>query len=321
MSAPALTSRSTQSTHPSRAANSSGVNPPAGRYTARGSPVTWRSQSLTMERALTSAPLAISSLTIAVWPCATAHISAVWPRHFSTALTLAPFLSSTRAASTWPVFATTMRAVWPSALGDSTSAPAASSRSISTGLAASAASDIGDTPNEFWTFALVPARGSRETRSTPFRYTAQCRAVVPSGSGALTSAPLATSARAVAKSLDLTASTSGGTAPAASANASAAAVSMCPLHLREDLRAVPERLFRHARAVQQGQQQVGQRRLVFVFEVLVAFEPAVAPAHDDRRQRELVVRVAVRHVAAVEHDRVVQHRPLAIGHLRQLRQE
>ena len=46
-SAPAATRLRAHSRQPSRAANSSGVKPPNGRYMRRGSPVTWRGQSLT----------------------------------------------------------------------------------------------------------------------------------------------------------------------------------------------------------------------------------------------------------------------------------
>ena len=113
---------------------------------ARGSAVTCRCQLLIVERALTSAPAAISAFTIAGWLCAAAHIRAVCPRHRSTALTFAPRRSSAWAASTRLVRATTIKAVCPSAFGDSTSAPAASSASSSAASAVTAASDMGVAP-------------------------------------------------------------------------------------------------------------------------------------------------------------------------------
>jgi hypothetical protein len=99
-----------------------------------------------VDRASTSAPASTRTRTMAGWFCAAAHISAVCPRHRSTALTLAPFRSSARAASTRPLRATTISAVWPSAFGDSTSAPAASSRSMRTASPPTAAVDSGVAP-------------------------------------------------------------------------------------------------------------------------------------------------------------------------------
>ncbi len=49
--------------------------------------------------------------------CALAHISAVWPRHFSLALTLAPWATRTSAAATISVRATVISAVCPCAFG------------------------------------------------------------------------------------------------------------------------------------------------------------------------------------------------------------
>ena len=52
---------------------------PSGSHFSRGSAVFCRSQFSRFERALTSAPCASSSRTIAGWLCAAAHISAVCP--------------------------------------------------------------------------------------------------------------------------------------------------------------------------------------------------------------------------------------------------
>ena len=57
MSAPAASSERTQRVQPERAAYSSTVSPPTGRYCARGSAVICESQSLAEARTFTSAPL------------------------------------------------------------------------------------------------------------------------------------------------------------------------------------------------------------------------------------------------------------------------
>ena len=145
-SAPPSSSSCAHSAQPRRAAYSSGVKPPEGRACLRGSAVTCRSQSFTVERALTSAPCCSSSFTMAGCASAAAHISAVWPRQRSRTFTFAPRLSSSFAASTLLVRAMIIRAVMPSSLDDSTSAPAASSLRITSTLPVTAASDSGVEP-------------------------------------------------------------------------------------------------------------------------------------------------------------------------------
>ena len=56
-------------------------------------------------------------------------------------------------------------------------------------------------------------------------------------------------------------------------------------------------------------------------QVLPTLDLAAPAAHDHRRQRELVVRVAVAHVASVQQDRVIQHRAVAVGHVGKLADE
>ena len=63
------------------------------------------------------------------------------------------------------------------------------------------------------------------------------------------------------------------------------------LHLREQLRAVAELVHRNARALEQRQVQVRQRRLVLVLQVLSALQLPASAADDDRGQWELVVRL------------------------------
>ena len=62
---------------PVRAANISGVRPPCANSLGRGSLLTLRVHSRTVERASTSAPFASNSLTISGCNCAPAHINAV----------------------------------------------------------------------------------------------------------------------------------------------------------------------------------------------------------------------------------------------------
>src|SRR5690606_16776164 len=85
------------------------------------------------------------------------------------------------------------------------------------------------------------------------------------------------------------------------------------LHFGEDAGAVAVLFHRYAGAVQHGQKQVGNWRVVRVLEVLSATHAAGATADDDRGQREMVVRVAVRHVRAVEDHAVLEQRVLAVG--------
>ncbi len=64
MSALPFTNAAAHAAQPSRAASSNAVNPPSGRFWARGSAVTRRSQARMEERALGSAPLRIRNWTI-----------------------------------------------------------------------------------------------------------------------------------------------------------------------------------------------------------------------------------------------------------------
>jgi hypothetical protein len=61
MSAPAASIARTQRVQPERAAYSSGVSPPVGRYCARGSDVIWASHVFAFARTRTSAPWAIKN--------------------------------------------------------------------------------------------------------------------------------------------------------------------------------------------------------------------------------------------------------------------
>ncbi len=55
--------------------------------------------------------------------------------------------------------------------------------------------------------------------------------------------------------------------------------------------------------------------------MLVALQPAATAAHHGRRQREMIVQVAVAHVAAEQDHGLIQHGALAVGHRLQLLHE
>ena len=54
------------------------------------------------------------------------------------------------------------------------------------------------------------------------------------------------------------------------------------------------------------------RRVLRELQMLAAFDPAVAATEHRRRQRVRVVQVRVAHVAAVQQDRVVEQRAVAV---------
>src|SRR6476660_5976867 len=74
-------------------------------------------------------------------------------------------------------------------------------------------------------------------------------------------------------------------------------------------------------SVEQRQQQVRQRSLIGNSKMLASLDLSEASADDGRRQREMVMGVAIAHVAAEKNDRMIQHRSVAVGHFRELRQE
>src|SRR5687767_10270088 len=162
-------------------------------------------------------------------------------------------------------------------------------------------------------------------------------AVVPSGPGALTSAPFARSFSVVARSLRSAASSNVDSA-ASTTEAAAMDTAMrfrmqnarckrrdsrpitdvCILHsafritkfildLRQNAAAVAELLHRDVVAIEQRHKQVGKARVLRILHVLTALDLAVRVAKDGRRQRIVVVLVAVAHVAAVQDRRVIQH--------------
>src|SRR6185437_1002905 len=76
--------------------------------------------------------------------------------------------------------------------------------------------------------------------------------------------------------------------------------------------AVAHLAHRHAGAIEQGQPEVRNRRVLGIDEMLSALQLPAPAAEHRNRQRILVMSVAVAHVAAVHDDRVVEDRPVAV---------
>src|SRR4029079_16634504 len=74
--------------------------------------------------------------------------------------------------------------------------------------------------------------------------------------------------------------------------------------LRQDAAAVADLLDRDVVPVEQRQEQIGEARVLWIFQWLTALDPAVRVAQHGRRQRVVVVPVAVAHVAAEENRRM-----------------
>ena len=92
---------------------------------------------------------------------------------------------------------------------------------------------------------------------------------------------------------------------------------MRPADLRQEAAAVAELLDRDVVAIEQRHEQIGKARVLRVLQVLPALDPAVRVAKDRRRQRIVVVLVAVAHVAAEQDRRVIQHGAARFLRLRQ----
>ncbi len=75
-------------------------------------------------------------------------------------------------------------------------------------------------------------------------------------------------------------------------------------------RAVTKLLQLDSGFVQQRQQQVRHRSPVWILNMAAAFETS---ADDEIRQWEMIVKVAVAHIAAEQNDRIVQERTISIG--------
>ncbi len=133
-------------------------------------------------------------------------MSAVCACTVSFALTFAPRSRSTVTASTLPVRAAVIRAVSPPGLAAFGSAPASRSVRIMAAFPFVAARLIGVTPYRFAAFTSAPALISACAVARSSCRTAQCKAVVPSGCGALMFARSAASERTTSLSPRMTAS-------------------------------------------------------------------------------------------------------------------
>src|SRR5690606_16458304 len=242
----------------------------------------------------------------------------------------APASSSRRAASTCPERAAAISGVSPSGFLPFGSAPASSSASMIGAAPMIAASDSANAPNMLRASTSAPASIRRLTSSASPWYAAHISAVEPSGPRAFGSAPAARSSSAASRSPASAAASSGGcsarptgltsvtAAAATSAHTKRIFIGRPPdalrsrLHLGERSAAVADRLDGNVGPMQHGQQQIREPRILRVNQVLTALDLAVRVTEDRRRQRIVVVPVAVAHVAAEHDDRVIEHRAVAL---------
>src|SRR6185295_16229084 len=145
-------------------------------------------------------------------------------------------------------------------------------------------------------------------------------AVVPSGASAFGLVPFcASNRRTVARSPFSAASRSVGSAVVATETAASqtikptigTAVITRILDLREKTAAVANRFHRDIVAVKQRHQQIGKARILWILQMLAALDASVRMAEQRGRQRIVVVRIAVAHVAAIKNGRVIQHGAIA----------
>src|SRR5262249_4553009 len=66
-----------------------------------------------------------------------------------------------------------------------------------------------------------------------------------------------------------------------------------------------------ARALCDREEQVRERRLIGISQMLSAFDLAVRASDDRHRQREVIVAIAVAHVAAPDEKRMIEHGAVA----------
>src|SRR5262245_34039014 len=96
--------------------------------------------------------------------------------------------------------------------------------------------------------------------------------------------------------------------PATSSVSDQPVTSARTLQILQRASAVAERLLLHTHLGEHGDEQVGHRRVVLVLQVPSALHLPSRAADDEVRQREMIVGVAVAHVAAVEEQRVIEQR-------------
>ena len=250
------------------------------------------------------------------WFCDAAQCSGVWPPQVSRASTFAPAFSSSLAASMLPVRATSCSAVSPSWLTALGLAPALSSSPDIRVLPVRAASLSGVAPNSLARLTSAPALQQALTRSA-----SPCVHRPQQCSGAVVLACVDVGAPAAcagghAGALQASAATSA--QPARRAAVSAPRTIRPPRTARCCCRASPS-------GTPARLSSVSSRLACGVscgyLQVLPALDLAVALAQDHVGQRIVVVQVAVAHVAAVQDDRMIQQRAVAILRGRQLLDE
>ena len=83
-------------------------------------------------------------------------------------------------------------------------------------------------------------------------------------------------------------------------------------------RAVSEARLLHAEFLEEREQQVRHGSVRWRYDVPAALQLSRETADHDHRQRIVIVLVAVAHAASVQHDRVVEQIPIAVGRRLQL---
>ena len=268
---------------------------------------------------------------MSAWPSAAAHISAVCPRQVSTASTEAPASSSALAAATFPVRAHVISAVSPSSPVVLALTPAFSSRSTASALPFSQAREIGVTP---YRFARLGVGAGADQTVDQREIVVAHRPVQRGGAVGLRRVGVdlllqqRRAARRVARldGLDearvLRRAVLGGLGARREdqgrerqGREAAARIMNSPERPDEpgptsgsDYRSVnspvlsPSVSWRTPDLVEHRHQQVRHRRVVRVTQMAAALHLARRAADHQVRQREVVVRVAVAHVAAVQDD-------------------
>src|SRR5580704_5757808 len=93
------------------------------------------------------------------------------------------------------------------------------------------------------------------------------------------------------------------------------------LNVDEFAGAIAQGILWNATLIEHGQQQVRNRRVIVVAQVPATLELSASAASHQIRQREMIMQIAVAHVAAEENDRIVQQIAVAIRRALQLPEE
>ncbi len=328
MPAPAATSQRPGTPRtPGARQRARGVSPPAGRYNGAGLardlalPVV-HGRAQVHARHPRSIQLAAPRPRA---PAPTAHISADWPCHCSVGVHPGA-LPQQHAAPHRPVrcapppSAPSVRRRW--ATPRPPRPPAGGSSS--TALPVTAASNIGVEPNEFFTF--TPRAGPQQAEDHRI-----ARSAAPPSAGPWCHRPRPRSRRPPLghqRAVRPPGRPSSRPRPAgrrhrACRPASPPALQEQHQYLQKSHRERPLAVAGPCRSARRRARAASRWEIgpaascIRYLQVLVALPASrTPPPHDHDRQRELVVCVAVAHVAAIQQDRVIQHRPVAVGHLR-----